>query len=176
MTDIVLDRDGLDRLRTEGGPQGRVLVVDLEPDPSGRLIPVPKLTPWWNDPIWRNRDTGAWGWHPSYEPGRAFHAPVLTPDPEPVVRTTAREKFDLIYRTLMAEAVRFTQPDGSVAWPASVQRELSEAAWKQGKAGKLTREEQVELLARTYIVHAANKQKENDQKQVTTTYHGHSAA
>ncbi len=176
MTDIVLNRDGVDRLRKEGGPPGRVLVVDMEPDSSGRLVPVPKLTPWYNDPIWRNRETGALGWHPEYEPGRAFQAPVHVPDPEPVVRTSPREKYDLIYGMLMQQAIAFTQPDGSVAWPASVQRELSEASWKQGKAGKLTREEQVELLTRTHIVFAANKQKENDQHSTTTEWHGHSVA
>lgn len=175
MTDFVIDGAVMDRLRTTG-IQGYVPVVDFEPDANGQIVAVPKLTPWWNDPIWRNRETGALGWHPEYEPGRAFQVQAPAPISEPAVRTTARQKYEVIVKLLTHEAIRFTQPDGSVAWPASVQAELDAASWRLAKPGQLTREEQVELLARNYIESASHKQKENDQHTVTLGYHGHSAA
>lgn len=180
MTDIVITPKVMDRINTSG-VKGYVPVIDIEDDGTGQLQAVPKLTPWWNDPIWVNTDTGKLGWHPSYKPGASFAMPADAQErvmsrAAPDVRTSAREKFSALCNLLRAEARRFTTPDGTVMWPASVARDLSEAAWKQGKAGRLTTDEQVELLARNYIVHSARKQDENDGKTVTTAYHGHSAA
>lgn len=165
----------VDQLRTTG-VQGWVPCVDFEPDEHGVVRPVPKLRPWWEEPIWRNRETGALGFHPDYRPGNTFSVEIQVEPEDPVQRTTARQKFEAMKALFRSEAQRFLQPDGEVHWPASVQRDLNEVAWKQGKAGKLDLEEQVELLARHGIEFAANRQKEIDGKRVTTGWHGHSAA
>lgn len=159
----------MDRLRTTG-IKGYRPVVDIEDDGTGQYVAIPKLAHWRTDPLIRDPKTGEIRFRTTFQPGRAYeYSATISVAPE--VKTTARQKREALHRLLTQEAIRFTQPDGSVAWPASVQRELSEYAWKAGLAGKLSREEQVDLLVDNYLVASANKQKENDQKQITSSWH-----
>lgn len=189
MTDITVTPEIYARIQRKGYVQGWVPFVELQ-HKGGEVVPVGKLRPWWDDPILRERETGKLVWNPNYQPAvkqggdlaeshfaaRGYVSRPIEVDKTPSVRTSARHKYRWLYDLLTKEARGFLQPDGKVHWPASVQRELDEAAWKQGKPGALSMEEQVELLARTYIVTTANRQKAQDQKKVTTDWHGHSAA
>lgn len=177
--DVIVDSKMMDRLRTTG-VKGWAPVWDFE---GPTQDPVLKLTPWYNDPLWRDRETGEFAHAPTQIPGQAYVAPpsvmeAIESRKAPIVRTSATEKFEWLKKMLREDARRFTQADGKVVWPASVQRELTEAAWKIGKAGVLDVEEQVELLARTYVTFAAHRQKEHDGKHPSSVHpsRGHYAA
>lgn len=91
----------------------------------------------------------------------------------PIVRIPHRERFKMLCRTLLADAMRSYQITGVIMWPESVQRELREMGWKEGNPDL---QGQVEALASRYIVEAANKQKEQDLKKVALDYPGHLSA
>ncbi len=176
MKDIVVTDEVLHKIARKGMPRGWRQVIDMEPDGKGGVTPVGKLAPPGTEPLMRDPRTGEVRWKPEFQPGSARTESIVLPPPPPEVRTTARAKYQALIQVLTHEAIRFTRPDGSVAWPLSVQRDLDEAAWKLGSPGRLTREEQVELLARNYIVWQANKEKENESRRVTTGFHGHYTA
>ena len=58
-------------------------------------------------------------------------------------------------------------------WPKSVEDEIRVLGIAQGKTSLM---EQVEQLARHYIVKGARIQQEQDRKRITSDWHGHLSA
>jgi hypothetical protein len=117
-------------------------------------------------------------WRKDAEPGQTYKIPEkwrsrMVAGIPPEVRTTPREKFEALLQALIFDARTMFLRDGVVHWPASIKRELQAIGWKEGKPDMW---KEVELLARRYVEITANKQRETDNKHVTTDWHGHYGA
>ena len=100
----------------------------------------------------------------------------------PVLRRRShQERFRSMFDRLAVTALDAYRRTGRVEWPASIQRELKELAWKNGDprlvdfGGEDQVYRQVEALTRMYIEKSSNKQKAQDQKKSALDWHGHYA-
>jgi hypothetical protein len=105
----------------------------------------------------------------SEEPGQTYRVPdemVRRMHDLPTgPRLSDRAKFENLLQQLITDARTMFLRDGVVHWPASIKKQLMEMGWKEGKPNMWN---EVEMLARRYVVATANRQKERDGKHVTT--------
>ena len=96
----------------------------------------------------------------------------------PIQRRSARQRYQALVQSLLAEMQRVKAVLGRVELPASIREQVARAAWMEGDPTLPSRIERaepeaVEIYAAFLMRDVAAKQKEKDQKKVALDWHGH---
>lgn len=160
----------------EGPVQGVVPVIDRTPtgDQVVRLAPpsIQRVTGR-GAPI-KDKDGQVIGHRANVKWTAKAEAPSnLTFTGPAEIRRTARERYQELLRRLWSDANLTFYKDGEIRWPKSIQDEIAVLGIAQGKPDLA---QQVEALARHFIVKGAREQQAHDYKKVALDWHGHLSA
>lgn len=153
-----------------GGPvQGLIPAVDtIDGERVVRLIPWNQAARQHSEARGETRDRWAL---PAAQEVDVTEQVINTLPPD--VHTPHRVRYQALVRQLFNDANENFKRTGYVQWPASVESELRAMGWANGQPTLL---QQVEALAAKHITEAANHQKEQDLRRVTTDGNGRYSA
>ncbi len=89
------------------------------------------------------------------------------------IRRTARQRYAELLKRLYSDATLHFYKDGEIRWPKSIRDEIAVIGIAQGKPNLA---DQVETLARHFLVKGARQQQAQDQKKIALDWHGHLSA